>query len=377
MSAFTPIMDIDQKIDILDHVNQDHTEELLAIARTSQPKSEIQSAKILDIFEEGMKILIKSNQQDTEQEAFVPFEIEGGLEDKILYQAYAAIAQQGKDFSGAGKHFFEVTDKQKVTPNMIRISVKSNTPLPEYYPGYAFAFLLKIIQKKPNLNTQTNQNKHWFKNIFDRAFIKVMKHLSSKNRQKLLQKANKDIRLYTLRKSWRSSEDAAFPDMGYIDIFTHDNTPGSQWASELKAGDVIMSRSESPDKHPHLKSGQALLIADETAYPALVGILETWNNPLPPHVIILSAKSAEQDYIEDALLPEGSQVHRLVCDANKQADEILPILAKLETVDVAWAAFESESAKKVRRYLRNDRNIIGRDNHTKAYWQLKSRPEPK
>ncbi|MGB0844611.1 MAG: fumarylacetoacetate hydrolase family protein, partial [Alphaproteobacteria bacterium] len=44
-------------------------------------------------------------------------------------------------------------------------------------------------------------------------------------------------------------------------------------AIELKAGDVIMSRSESPDKHPHLKSGQALLIADETAYPALVGIL--------------------------------------------------------------------------------------------------------
>lgn len=377
MSSFTPIMDIDQKIDILDHVNQDHTEELLAIARTSQPKSDIQSAKILDIFEEGMKILIKSNQQATEKEAFVPFEIEGGLEDKILYQAYAAIAQQGKDFSGAGKHFFEVTDKQKVTPNMIRISVKSNTPLPEYYPGYAFAFLLKIIQKKPDLNAQTNQKKHWFKNVFDRAFIKLMKHLSSKNRQKLLQKANKDIRLYTLRKAWKSSEEAIFPDMGYIDIFTHDNTSGSQWANELKAGDVIMSRSESPDKHPHLKDGQALLIADETAYPALAGILENWSNPIAPYVIILSAKNAEQYYVEDSLFPEGSKVHRLVCNADKQADEVLPIIEKLENIDAAWAAFESNSAKKVRRYLRNERNIMGRDNHTKAYWQLKERPETK
>lgn len=373
MNAFTPIKDIDQKIDIIDHVNQDHSEELLAIAKKSYQQGEILTAKILDIFEEGMKVNITLTGETSAKEAFVPFEIEGDLEDKILYQAYAAIVRQGRDFSGAGKHFFEVMKREQVTQNMIRISVKSATPLPDYYPGYAYAFLLKTLQKRPIENINGNTKKHWFKNIFDRAFIWLMKHLSSKNRQKLLQKANKDVRLYTLRKSWKSTDDAEFSDLGYIDIFTHDNTLGSQWANALTAGDVIMSRSEAADKHPHLAEGQALLIADETAYPAMAGIIENWKNPVAPYVIIISAKEDEQNYFEDSMMPQGTKLHRVTCPAEKQGDEVLALLADLQNIDVAWAAFESESAKQVRRYLRNDRQVMGRMNHTKGYWQLKTK----
>ena len=53
MSLYTPLQDLDHKIDIIDHVNQDHPEELFAIAQHHcQQGEEIYSAKILDIFKE-------------------------------------------------------------------------------------------------------------------------------------------------------------------------------------------------------------------------------------------------------------------------------------------------------------------------------------
>jgi NADPH-dependent ferric siderophore reductase len=379
MDTYTPIQDIDQKIDIIDHVNQDHTEELLAIAKShlSQTKSphetNIRSASVLDIFQEGIDISVHLKTTPQNTKIFVPFEIEGELEDKILYQAYASIIQQGRDFSGVGKRFFKIIDKQKITTNIVRLTIESTTELPAYYPGYAYAFLLKTLKKRPLPATPESNKKHWSKKLFDRVFISLMKYLSSKNRQKLLQSANKDVRLYTLRKSWKKNKNDRFHNQGYIDIFTHGETLGSQWANELNTDDIIMSRSEAKDKHPHLSNGQALLIADETAYPAMAGILEHWQNPLPPHIIIISESEDEQCYFEDKDQLAAGQIHRIICPPENQATEILAIVKQITDIDVVWAAFESESAKAVRHYLRNHRKIAGKNNHTKAYWNLKSK----
>ena len=373
MSSYTPIKDIDQKLDIIDHVNQDHPEEVLAIANSYQTSShKILAAKVLDIFEEGVNIEVQ-RPHDTDQ-VFAPFQIKGELEDQILYLAYAAIVKEGRDVSGNGKHFFEVTKKENITQNIVRISVTSATPLPEYYPAYAYAFLLKTMPAIPMSQQNNPQGKSWGKKLFDRLFIWLMKHLSPKNREKLLQSANKDVRLYTLRKSWQDEETELSVNHGYIDIFTHGNTAGSQWANSLAINDVIMSRSESADKHKHLESGQALLIADETAYPALAGILEKWQNPLQPHVILFSSCAAEQAYFEKdgVVLPEG-QVHQLICPPQQQAEQALEIIQKLTSIDVVWAACEAQAAKEIRHYIRNERKIEGKKNHTKAYWSLKTK----
>lgn len=372
MNSFTPIENVDHKIDIMDHVNQDHSEEVLAIARSHSQQDEFPAAKIVDIFEEGVKITYQ-DEASSERELFVPFAIEGSLEDKILYLAYAAIVKQGRDFSGTGKRFFEVIDKQQITTNMVRLTIQAATPLPEYYPGHAYAFLLKTMQKGRGQDTVNRTEKHWAKNIFDRFFIWLMKHLSSKNRTKLLRNMNKDVRLYTLRKSWQSTDDADFINQGYVDVFTHGNTAGSQWVNELAIGDVVLSRSEAKDKHPHLLTGQAVLIADETAYPAAAGILEKWQNPEPPHVILLSTAQDEQDYFSDDIFPQGTQVHRVVCSAEQQGDEVIRVLETLEKIEVVWGALEADSAKAVRRYLRNSRDVMGRNNHTKGYWMLNSK----
>lgn len=370
MSPRTPIQDIDHKLDVIDHVNQDHSKELLAIAKSHSSQSDIVSAKILDIYQEGVYVEILQADQAERLEKFIPFEIEGDLEDKILYLAYSAIVKQGTSLSGNGKHFFEVTQKEHVTDNIVRITVKSATPLPKYYPGYAYAFLLKNIEQLPK---KAEDKQGLGKRLFDRTFIWLMKHLSSKNRQKLLKNANKDVRLYTLRKSWKSTPEAEFEDMGHIDIFKHGGTAGSQWADALRAGDIIMSRSKAEDKHLHLASGHSVLIADETAFPALAGILEHWKNPLPPCVILITAAQAEQNYFSADMLPEGATLHRIVCPAEAQADQVLEQLNALETIDAVWAALESEMAKKIRHYLRNTRQVIGKSNHTKAYWNLKTK----
>lgn len=370
MNALIPIQDQDKKIDIIDHVNQDHSEELLAIASLHH-QGDIARAKILDIFSQGVQLTLYFNDDTATTDVFAPFEIEGELEEKILYLAYAAIVKQGRDFSGTGKHFFQVIEKQKITNNITRLTVKSSAPLPEYYPGYAYAFLLKTIKNIPEKNVAKNNKKHWTKNIFDRAFIWLMKHLSSNSRQKLLHKANKDIRLYSLRKSWKNSDTSDFFDRGYIDIFTHNETSGSLWTAQLSTGDIIMSRSQNPDKHPHLAKGKALLIADETAYPALAGILENWSNPIAPHIIIISESADEQAYFDDCAFSHLIPLHRVICPPQNQAIEVLEIIKQLEKIDVAWAAFEADSAKKIRHYLRNERQITGKNNHTKAYWVLK------
>lgn len=375
MNAFTPIQDIDQKIDIIDHVNQDHSEEILAIARTHQPQQaqSIRSAKILDIYQQGIKISVLYKTDIPNIETIVPFEIEGELEERILYLAYAAIVKQGREFSGTGKRFFEITHKQSLTTNMLRLTIKSNTALAEYYPGYAYAFYLKTIKKPPESTPTASQARHWSKHLFDRCFLWLMKHLSKKNRQKLLQKANQGIRLYTLRKSWKSNPNDSFANRGYIDIFTHGNTQGSQWAQSLEIGNVIMSRSETPDKHPHLHNGRALLIADETAYPALAGIVEQWQNPIAPQVILVSSHQNEQAYFTAEQFPQGSDIHTVVCPATEQGNQVLTILTQLDHIEVVWAALESESAKQIRHYLRNERKVMGKNNHTKAYWSLKSK----
>lgn len=89
-----PVGDVDHKLDVIDHVNQDHTEELMAIARGYYLQGSVQSAKLSDIFEDGVELEIHRETDRIPELLFVPFEIDGSLEDKILYLAFAAVVKQ-------------------------------------------------------------------------------------------------------------------------------------------------------------------------------------------------------------------------------------------------------------------------------------------
>lgn len=78
----TQIANIDEKLDIIDHLNQDHSDELLVIANYYSQNSNYTKARIADIFEEG--VIIDLFHTDHEQsQLYIPFKIKGSLEEKF------------------------------------------------------------------------------------------------------------------------------------------------------------------------------------------------------------------------------------------------------------------------------------------------------
>ncbi|MBS9778455.1 MAG: SIP domain-containing protein [Gammaproteobacteria bacterium] len=368
----SPLADQDEKFDIIEHINQDHTDEILSIAHVFTDYTNANTAKLLDIFEEGAELELTFYENLSEvQSVFVPFQIKGDIEEKLLYLAYSAMAQQGKALSDSKRQFFEITDTYLLTPNIIRLTISSDSQLPEKSPAYAYGFLLKVIEKqkiqKETINVDRKKTR--FQHLADTLLLWVMKKLSSKNRKKMIKGMNKGIRYYTLQTSWRSGNND-FCDQGFVDVFFHGETKGSQWALSLKKGDVISSRVESADNHDNINDGQALLIADETAYPALLGILQEWQNPIAPFVIIISEKPEEQHYFSDEDISIAARVLRITCPPCEQGKHVTDAIESLPEFCTTWGAFEKESSKTVRAYIRNHYDISGHNNRIRGYWVL-------
>jgi len=370
MTVHTPIADQDKKLDIIDHIHQDHADELRAMAQYYSAKENMESAEILDIYHEGVLVGIAVGGKA--ERMFIAFELTGDLEESILYLSYTAAVKQKKGLGAGKKNFFEVVGKQTITRNFTRLLIQSQTPLPEYYPEYAYGFQLKILKKasvKPASGRTRMQGV--FQHLFAQGFLWFIKKISSQKRKHIIESINKDIRLYTLRQSIKASASADFLNQGMIDIFTHDDSPGSQWVAALMPGDTILSRTEVAYNHDYLMQGKAVLIADETAYPALVGILENWRGELAPDVIILGADSDAQKYFDPELLQKNAKTYCITCAAAAQAEQAIAVLDTLEIVDTVWGALEQDAAKKIRHYLRNQRGLVGKKNHLKGYWRLK------
>lgn len=368
----TPITNLDEKLDIIEHLNQDHTEELLVVADFYGKGGEsYQEAFIKDIFEEGL--LIEANGAEHKEEIYVPFSIKGSLEDKVLYLAYFALTKQGASLKSNRRKFFEVVGKSKPSKNMMRVFIRSVSPLPEYYAGYTYGIVLKLIKTLPTKESKSEEKKNFFQRAFDEFFIWMLRILNTKNRMKLVKTLNKDIRLYTLRRSEKDEQGLA--SLGCIDVFLHGDSPGGDWIRTLQKGDIIFSRTEVEDKHQHLKLGSNVLVADETAYPAAAGILELWSNPKPPTVIVLYADKAEISYFDHVQAPKGTVYHYVSYEGIEQAAPVLTVLKTLGQLDGAWGGLEREAAKEVRHYIRNELAVDGKKNHIKGYWALKEEKE--
>lgn len=372
MNQYTIIQDQDRKLDIMDHVNQDHRKELLVIAQTYGKNNLLHDAMIVDIFEEGIQLDTQDSVSEDHKKLFIEFELKGDLEEQILYLAYNSFAKQKIEFSHNAKKFFEVVAKEQVSKNITRLTIKSQVALPKYYAGYAYGFILKVLEKAPS-HVNSSDKSSIFKNLFDRGFLWAMKHISSQKRQKLLENMNKDVRLYTLRRAFGNDRNNEIFNYGHVDVFTHGSSSGSQWIDQLQLGSLISSRTETDDKHDHLHEGQSVLIADETAYPALAGILDFWKNSIPPIIILLCADEQDLEYFQSYTFPESTIVKKVIGAVEEQGQQTIEILKIFIEVDNVWGALENNAAKQIRHYLRNERKLAGRNNHIKGYWRLQTK----
>lgn len=347
------------KIDILEHLNEDHAAELLDIAHAfCSPDS--QAVNLSDLFAEGALI------EADGKEYFVPFNLKGDdLHDKVEFLAYSAKVKLGKPLNAKANHYFEVLKMEKITPNMLRLTLKSEVAIPENEAGFAWDFALKTLEQAPADIAKKAEKLPACGKLFQQIYWWGLKFLSSEKRDRILHSFYKDRRYYTLRKALKSG-DKPFCDIAWVDIFLHGDTSGGIWASHLQQGDLIYACAEYHENTDHLHTGQAVLIADETSLPTVADLLEHWQNPKPPIVICLTANSAEQAYLSDEMLPKGSQIHRLIGSQN--ADDIIALLQNIPCIDNVWGAFEHFTAKAVRLYLRNERDLGAKQNRVKGYW---------
>lgn len=367
----TPLADQDQKLDIIEHLNNDHPAEVLAIVQ-AHGAAGVQAVRLEDIFEEGC-LLSATVADGTQQSMFVPFVLKGDLEENVLYLAYEAMVRQGKQLGNTRKLYFTVTGSHKVSPNMLRLVLDSAVPLPENAPGHAWFFALKTLARLPAQPPASEQRMSVPMQWFNRLLLWWLKRVSSKRREQVMMSMYKGQRYYTLRRAAKTRPDAAFADQAEVDIYLHRGpdgqlTEGSRWAGNLKPGDIILSNAEYHEHTEHLHQGQVVLIGDETALPTVAAILENWRNPQAPVVFSITAHADDQAYLPDSLLPAGAVCHRISGSADVGA-AVLDGLATLPQIDAAWGALENTDAKAVRLYLRNTRGMKGSSNRVKGYWK--------
>lgn len=365
--TLTPLADADQKADLIEHVNNEHLAELRAIVQAHVTDVAADHAELEDVFEEGCLIRLGLAPDGTVIQRFVPFSIQGEIEEKVFYLAYEAMVRQGKPLSGGKKQYFEVEETFAVSPGMLRVVARSHAPLPLDSPGHAYFFSLRTLQKQPPKPAiSASAMSGLFGRWGSQAMLWLIRQLSPRKRQKVLRSFSKELRYYTLRQARQRSSDGVW--LADIDIFLHGDTPGSTWAQRLRSGAILASHGEYTEHCEHLQTGQAVLIADETGLPATASLLESWRNPLPPIVISITAAPADQAYLQEGAGPAGTMIHRLSSGPGL-GDAILALLRTLPRIDTAWGALEHSDSRPIRKYLRDERQMNGKHNRLKGYWR--------
>lgn len=352
-------------IDIIEHVNDDHGEELLSIAQVFIDER-AERASLLDVNDQGLKLQLET--PGGRSDHTYPFAMTGEAEDKILFLAYQAMVKQRKLPPGTRTRYFRFLARETLSPNMVRLKFATDRPLPANEPGYAFLFGLKALRPTQKSGVEYSEMPLMMR-IWFRGMLSVMKRLKPATRRKLLDSIYNKSKYYTLRASFAQEETEEAQSIGWVDVFTHGSSPGSHWARNLKPGDMVKSTAEYREKTDHVHVGKALLIADETAMPALASVLEEWRNPMPPDIILISEQESEQSYIDPALIPAGASVHRIIGDPDKRLEEIDKILHSLGDIETAWGALEQSDSKHIRAYLRSRYALGGQRNRVRSYWK--------
>lgn len=357
MPAITPtrtILIAADKARIIEHLNEEHQEELIGFAEIfatdqllNEKKTKLHQVNITQIYQEGIQIeAFIEDKQDT-IDLFINFLQPIKHIDDLQYQ-YIALMQRfakkmGKDSIKIAKQSFTVLDNYLLTQNMRRLVLYANdqTPLThQRSAGYAYLFNLA---SKCSIQENMPSREHCY---------------------------------YTLRKVFEQQQRV----MAWVDIYIHGKTSGGSWAQALQANDLITSKREFPEKVEHLNSGQALLIADETSLPTVARLLELWNNPTPPIIISITNRIQEQSYLANAAVDEALFNSMIVLplvinyDQTNLTDIIETTLANyLEDnpiiIEKVWGALEAKTVKLLRRKLQDRLNLSRTDCVLKVYWR--------
>ncbi|MCE7002919.1 siderophore-interacting protein [Kibdelosporangium philippinense] len=153
-----------------------------------------------------------------------------------------------------------------------------------------------------------------------------------------------------------------------IDFVLHgDSGPASKWACAAAPGDRIGVLSDRSEYSPQDADWQ-LLVGDETALPAIAGMLESLKPQTKALVYLEVADSFTQI---DLTVPDGVELAWLN-RGRKRGIEVIKALDSVEFPEgelYAWVAGESKLATSIRRYLVNERAVGKKQIYFCGYWR--------
>ena len=171
-----------------------------------------------------------------------------------------------------------------------------------------------------------------------------------------------------------------------VDFFLHEPAgPASAWALSARPGDQLVLTG--PDARVgwtgygiHWTPGGAsrfLLVADETAYPAVRNILQSLRPEAHADVLLEVADSADDVLSQDAppnanvrVSLRGNETETGVEQAIRGWGETHGAMAREDDGFYAWLAGESGSITRIRRYLTHDLGISKERVSFLGYWRL-------
>ena len=355
------------KIKFMNHVNDEHQDELaLFVEAFADTKLSNEMAVVVaEVYSDGL--LLEASVQNVEilpnhkaealpdavSQFFIEFEnvIDETITLKSQYINLLQVASKklGKQAIKQQERYFTVIDGYYASPNMFRLVVAAPADTPLNYAGYAYLF---------EMNTDVS-----------------ISHNSAAASEKLQ-------RYYTLRKAWQDAETQQI--QGWVDIYIHGDTSGGNWARAVQAGTQLKSVRDYPERIAHLNDGQCLLLCDETSMPTVANLLENWQNPIAPIVIVMTNDGAELSYLQEIELSQtlaeinsfkqDNIVHILNTPSIDLPDAIVSAIdTRLEDgsilIEKVWGALSAADAKILRRQLKTKFDLSRQDMVMKVYWR--------
>lgn len=359
------------KIKFMNHVNDEHQDELaLFVEAFADTKlSNDMAVVVAEVYSNGL--LLEASVQNVEilpnhkaealpdavSQFFIEFEnvIDETITLKSQYINLLQVASKklGKQAIKQQERYFTVIDGYYASPNMFRLVVAAPVDTPLNHAGYAYLFEVNADVSVSHESTNASANA-----------------------------SEKLQRYYTLRKVWQDAETQQI--QGWVDTYIHGDTPGGNWARAVQAGTQLKSVRDYPEKIAHLNEGQCLLICDETSMPTVANLLENWQNPIAPIVIVMTNDGAELSYLQEIELSQtlaeinsfkqDNIVHILNTPSIDLPDAIVSAIdTRLEDgsilIEKVWGALSAADAKILRRQLKTKFDLSRQDMVMKVYWR--------
>jgi NADPH-dependent ferric siderophore reductase len=156
-----------------------------------------------------------------------------------------------------------------------------------------------------------------------------------------------------------------------VDFLLHgDGGPASKWAAGAQVGDHVVVTGGRGSYRIDPDADWTLLVADETALPAVGTILE--DAPPGARVTLVAevAGQAEQLKFDTQANLTAVWCHRDGSAAGMAAAQAVRDLALPGGRGACWVGLEAAAMRVVRRYLLGERGLDREQLYTRAYWKL-------